>query len=83
LLVTLYGSAAKPVAAITGTENGRVARVLVLDREGRIVWFDDDGYSARKAIEIAKLMTAPERRLPIAPRARAVAQTIRNTVLTP
>jgi hypothetical protein len=55
-VVTLYGSAAKPVTELTGTENGRNARVIVLDAEGRIAWFDDTGFSARKALEGAGLV---------------------------
>lgn len=55
-VVTLYGSAAKPVAELTGNENGRRSRVIVLDAEGTIVWFDDEGYSARKALEVAELV---------------------------
>lgn len=55
-VVTLYGSAARPVAELTGTTGGSVARVLVLDGDGRIVWFDDRGYSARKALEIGALL---------------------------
>ncbi|MFG0243580.1 MAG: hypothetical protein ACF8R9_12410 [Phycisphaerales bacterium JB054] len=57
-VVTLYGSAAKPVAELTGNENGRRSRVIVLDAEGTIVWFDDEGYSARKALEVAELVAA-------------------------
>lgn len=55
-VVTLYRSAAKPVAQATGTEKGQLTRVLVLDHEGTIVWFDDTGYSARKALEVATLI---------------------------
>lgn len=55
-VVTLYGDAARPVAELTGTENGRVTRVVVLDPEGRIAWFDDEGYSPRKALEVARLV---------------------------
>lgn len=56
VVVTLYGDAARPVAELTGTERGRITRVLVLDAAGTIVWFDDTGYSARKALEIAELV---------------------------
>lgn len=56
-VVTLYGGAAEPVAEMTGTENGRLARVIVLDAEGRVIWFDDTGYSVRKAMQIAELLT--------------------------
>ena len=53
-VVTLYGSAAAPVAELTGTEFGRQARVLLLDSEGRVDWFHDRGYSASKALELAQ-----------------------------
>ncbi|MFG0260526.1 MAG: hypothetical protein ACF8LK_09270 [Phycisphaerales bacterium JB041] len=56
-VVTLYGGAARPVAELTGTENGRRSRVMVLDAEGTVVWFDDEGYSARKALEVAQLVS--------------------------
>lgn len=55
-VVTLYGAAAKPVAELTGNENGQNARVIVLDRTGTIVWFDDTGYSSRKALEVAGIV---------------------------
>jgi hypothetical protein len=58
LVVTLYGDAARPVAELTGTERGRLTRVVVLDAEGRVAWFDDEGYSARKALEVAELFSA-------------------------
>ena len=60
VVVTLYGSAAKPVAELTGTANGQIARVLVLDAEGRVSWFDDTGYSARKAIALAEFVATKE-----------------------
>lgn len=56
VVVTLYGSAAKPVAELTGTTEGRRARIIVLDADGRVAWFDDKGYSARKAMDVAKLL---------------------------
>ncbi len=58
IVVTLYGSAAKPVVELTGNENGQNARVIVLDPAGKIAWFDDTGYSARKALEIEKLLNS-------------------------
>jgi hypothetical protein len=51
-VVTFYGDAAEPIAKLTGTENGRNARVLVLDRAGQVVWFSDAGYSPRLALEL-------------------------------
>jgi hypothetical protein len=56
-VVTLYGGAAKPVAAVTGTEQAQRTRVLLLDSTGTIVWFDDEGYSARKAMEVAAVLS--------------------------
>ena len=52
VVVTFYGDAADPIAELTGTENGRNTRVLVLDQQGRVVWFADEGYSARLALEL-------------------------------
>jgi hypothetical protein len=52
VVVTFYGDAAKPIAALTGTENGRNARVIVLDRAGQVAWFSDQGYSPRLALEL-------------------------------
>jgi len=57
-VVTIYGSAAKPIAKLTGTENGRNARILVLDATGRIAWFDDQGFSVAKAMQVAELLTS-------------------------
>jgi hypothetical protein len=57
-VVTLYGSSADPVAEFTGNENGRLTRVLILDADGQVVWFDDKGYSARKALDVARVVRA-------------------------
>ena len=51
-VVTLYGDDASQVRALTGDENGRNMRVLLLDREGRVRWFHDRGFSAGKLIEL-------------------------------
>jgi hypothetical protein len=56
-VVTLYGKSAAPIARLTGTEFPRRARVLVLDQEGTIAWFDDTGYAARKALEVGRVVT--------------------------
>ena len=56
VVVTLYGDAAKPVAELTGTKEGRRARIIVLDAAGKVAWFDDNGYSARKAMDVANLI---------------------------
>lgn len=43
-VVTVYGDAAK-VAAFTGNADGLPGRILLLDRDGRVVFFHDRGYS--------------------------------------
>ena len=55
VVVTLYGSAARPVTELTGTTNGRLARVMLLDADGAVAWFHDRGYLASRAIELAEL----------------------------
>lgn len=57
-VVTLYGDAAQPVVEFTGNEFGQRARVLLLDAEGRVVYFDDSGYSVRGAMAIAEWISA-------------------------
>ncbi|QDU66586.1 hypothetical protein [Engelhardtia mirabilis] len=44
-VVTVYGDAAE-IARFTGTEGPRNARVLLLDAQGRVTWFHDQGYAA-------------------------------------
>ncbi len=58
VVVTLYGGSASPVVELTGNENGQNTRVIVLDGDGRIVWFDDSGYSPRKVLAIGELLAA-------------------------
>lgn len=45
---TTYGEAAETIGRFTGTERPRNARVLLLDAEGVVRWFHDQGYSALK-----------------------------------
>jgi hypothetical protein len=51
-VVTVYGSPAREVVALTGNENGRNMRVLLLDHGGVVRWFHDRGYSAGKMLEL-------------------------------
>ena len=51
-VITLYGDNASAIAAITGNENELPARVLLLDSQGRIVWFHDEGFSPRVLREL-------------------------------
>jgi len=68
-VVTLYGRAAEPVAAFTGTEQPRNGRVLLLDADGRVQWFWDQGFSARRLLELSERarQLTPSRRKPPAP----------------
>ena len=50
-VVTVYGDAGE-IVALTGNEQPRNARVVVLDPAGRVAWFHDEGYSARLALEV-------------------------------
>lgn len=54
-VVTLYGGAAEPVAKFTGNANPRNGRILLLDAEGTVVWFWDQGFSAKRVLELSKL----------------------------
>ena len=54
-VITLYGNQAKPVAKFTGTENPRNGRLLLLDDEGVVRWFWDEGFSAKRLMELKKL----------------------------
>lgn len=43
-VVTLYGDASK-VAAFTGNDDGLPGRIVLLDRDGKVVFFHDRGFS--------------------------------------
>ena len=43
-VVTLYGDASK-VTAFTGNEDGLPGRIVLLDKEGKVVFFHDRGFS--------------------------------------
>ena len=52
VVVTLYGSRAEDLVTMTGNENPRNIRVLLLDAEGTVRWFHDRGFSAGKLQEL-------------------------------
>jgi hypothetical protein len=54
-VVTVYRDASR-ITALTGETNPRNARILLLDEEGRVIWFHDRGYSPRLILEIAALV---------------------------
>lgn len=55
-VVALVGVAGEPVARLTGTQPSGNARVLVLDRAGCVLWFDDGGFAEHKVDAIAALV---------------------------
>lgn len=56
-VITLYGDNATPVAEFTGNENPRNGRILLLDKNGTVQWFWDQGFSAKRLMELNKLAT--------------------------
>jgi hypothetical protein len=50
-VVTVYDDAEK-VVQFTGNEKPRNTRVMLLDPDGRVVWYHDEGYSARVLLEL-------------------------------
>jgi len=54
-VVTVYDDA-DAIVALTGKDGSRNARVLLLDEQGRVLWFHDRGYSARKLLELDALV---------------------------
>jgi hypothetical protein len=52
VVVTVYGSPAKGIVALTGNEGPRNVRVLLLDGDGIVRWMHDRGFSAGKLLEL-------------------------------
>jgi hypothetical protein len=59
-VVTVYGSAARPIVAFTGNERPRNMRVVLLDRDGKVVWFHDEGYSPRELLGLLDTLASLE-----------------------
>jgi hypothetical protein len=57
-VVTLYSDEGERVRQLTGNESPRNGRVLLLDGEGRVVWFHDRGYSPRVMLELDQKIRA-------------------------
>jgi hypothetical protein len=54
-VVTVYEDAQKIIAAL-GNERPQSAYAVLLDKEGRIVWSSNIGYSATQVLELKKLV---------------------------
>lgn len=56
-VITIYDDAQK-VVNFVGNERPRNARVLLLNAQGEVVWFQDEGYSPRLALELKETIDA-------------------------
>jgi hypothetical protein len=54
-VVTVYEDASKIIAAL-GNERPQSAYAVLLDKQGRIVWSSNIGYSAAQILELKKLV---------------------------
>ena len=54
-VVTLYGDDADRLQRFTGTERPRNARVLLLNPEGTVNWFWDQGYSPGRLVQMLEV----------------------------
>jgi hypothetical protein len=52
-VVTVYEDGDR-IVAFTGNEQPRNCRAILLDADGKVVWFHDEGYSARLVLELEK-----------------------------
>ena len=62
-VITAYGSSGRRLANFTGTTGGRNARVLLLDKDGVVRWFWDQGFSAARLLELqntAQTLATPD-----------------------
>ena len=59
-VVTLYGDEADKLREFTGTERPRNARIMLLDSEGLVIWFWDQGYSPTRLVEMLKTASDPK-----------------------
>ena len=54
-VVTVYGDEAQKIAALTGTQGPRNARVLLIDSKGLVRWSWEQGFSSKRLIELVAL----------------------------
>ncbi len=51
-VITIYGGDGTKLTEWTGTENPNNARIILLDEEGRVLWFHDRGYGLPPLAEL-------------------------------
>jgi len=59
-VITLYRDAAA-VESFTGTDNKLPARVLLLDGEGKVIYFHDEGFSPLELKRLREALAGPAR----------------------
>ncbi len=59
-VVTLYGEDAERVRRFTGTQRPRNARVMLLDTNGSVAWFWDQGYSPTRLVQMLEVAASAE-----------------------
>ena len=57
-VITLYSDAAEPVVKLTGNESPRNGRIILLNAKGQVSWFWDQGFSAKRLLELGAVATA-------------------------
>jgi hypothetical protein len=55
-VITIYGTDGSTVTEWTGSENPNNARVLLLDEEGKVIWFHDKGYGLPPLRSLLKVL---------------------------
>ena len=58
-VITVYADA-QAIVDFTGNENPRNGRILLLDKDGRVVWFWDQGYSARRVLDLKRAVESQD-----------------------
>lgn len=61
VVVTLYDADARRIVEFTGNTSPRNIRVLLLDADGRVLWFHDRGFSAGKLLELQRALPQARR----------------------
>jgi hypothetical protein len=56
-VITVYGGDGAKLTEWTGTENPNNARVVLLDEQGRVIWFHDSGYGLPPLAELLKTLS--------------------------
>lgn len=64
-VITVYGSDGGTLKSWTGTENPNNARIVLLNEEGRVLWFHDRGYGLPPLDGLLKTLSGQQAPSPI------------------